>query len=47
VTPRDAYRRIGIRVRLFDKYQTVIKLLAALETASTAIITGDMDCRVP
>ncbi len=40
--PRGPYRRIGIRVRLHDKYETLVRLLAALETATPPLITGDM-----
>lgn len=40
--PRGPYRRIGIRVRLHDKYETVIKLLAALETATPPLVTAVM-----
>jgi general secretion pathway protein M len=40
--PRGPYRRIGIRVGLHDKYEAVIKLLAALETATPLLVTGGL-----
>ncbi len=43
--PRGTYRRIGIRVGLDDKYETVVELLAALEMATPPLVIGSLHIR--